>query len=73
MVLRRAGVIERTPLYRVEIPAAATRHEIPNPLLRRDPLVQMIVSAEDDVHAVAQQRGLERGPDAVAALARVFP
>src|SRR5450759_1070638 len=43
MVFRRTDCVEGAMVEVVKIPAAAARHEIPDPLLGCDPLVQMIV------------------------------
>jgi hypothetical protein len=72
MVLRKSGFVERALVEGVESPPAATGDEIPNPVLRRDPLVEMLVPREDDVDLVAHERRFERRSNAVAALLRVL-
>ena len=71
VVLRRAGFVERALVEAVEIPSAAAGNEIPNSLLRGNPLVQMLVTVEDDVHVVAHEGSLERRANGLTALLRV--
>ena len=56
----------------VKLAAAASRHEVTNPVLRCHSLVQMLVAGEHDVDTIADQRRLERRPDNVAGLLRMI-
>jgi hypothetical protein len=51
----------------------ASRHEVANPLLWRDALIEVLVSGEDDLDLVLEEHGLYHGSDDVAALRRMFP
>ena len=68
VVLRHADLVELARRVANQVASTPTRHEVRDPLLRLDPLVEMLVAGEDDVHPVADQRRLERRPDHVTSL-----
>jgi hypothetical protein len=67
-----AELVEVRQVDVVKLAAAASRHEVANPVLGCHSLVQMLVAGKHDVDVIADQRWLERRPDLVAGLLRML-
>ena len=65
-------LVEVRQVQVVQLSAAASRHEVPNPVLGCHSLVQMLVAGEHDMDTIADQRRLERRPDNVMGLLRMI-